>query len=168
MPYTSYPGGRTEVPSLAHVRRAHVNSPCRHMHTSPSPIPHTFITCVSACKHTHGHTRVQAHKRVRFCVTHVAGFVCPQSVPGSSSITINYMTGDLTGNLALETFSLGSPPITVGNQSFITTLEVSEDFFNSPCDGLMVRCALPPTLSLICIGLRCCLLHYFLLPLTPS
>lgn len=76
-------------------------------------------------------------EQLNFVVQSVGGDPNPDN-----TISIQYGTGDATGYEAQETMSLGSPPITIRNQTFMTIVQLSVSFYNSPCDGLMVR---PPT-----------------------
>eukprot|EP00884_Botryococcus_braunii_P007872 jgi/Botrbrau1/17086/Bobra.0741s0001.1 len=52
-------------------------------------------------------------------------------------VRITYGTGDATGYPALETITLGTPPLTVKNQPIVNMMQLSEDFYQSPCDGLL-------------------------------
>ena len=51
---------------------------------------------------------------------------------------IMYATGSVNGYVSRDTMSLGSPSITVKNQSFGLATSSTSDFLSTTCDGLFV------------------------------
>ena len=63
--------------------------------------------------------------------------------PQDDRFSIDYSLGQVSGHVALDTVSLGQPPIRVIQQAMGLATNSTADFSTTSCDGVFVRLPLP-------------------------